>query len=67
MGMGEIMGDIGGDFMQMLAALGILLAFVAGFWLWSTGGTWILVVVLVLAALGFLLYKAYGAGYRINL
>lgn len=66
MGLGDLMKDVGGDFTKMLMTIGILLVCIAGFWLWSTGGTWMVVVVLVVAAGAFLLYKAYQAGY-INL
>ena len=67
MALGDTMKDVGGDFMQMLTVLGILLACVAGFWIWSTGGTWLLIILLLVAAVGFLLYKAYDSGYRLNL
>lgn len=66
MSFGSSLRGIGEDFVQMIATLAILLSFVALFWLWSNGGMWLLVVVLVVAILGFVFYKAYRSGY-INL
>lgn len=66
MGIGDALGGVRDDFMQMLAALGILFAFVFLFWIWGIGGTWMITAVLIVVALCVLLYKAYAAGY-INL
>ncbi len=66
MGVGDAFGGIRDDFMQMLAALGILFAFVFLFWIWGIGGTWVIVILLALVAAGYLVYKAWNAGY-INL
>jgi len=57
------MKDVGGDFMQMLATLGILFGAVFLFWIWGTGGTWLLVAILLIAAVIFGVYKAYQGGY----
>lgn len=66
MGMGDAFGGIRDDFMQMLATLGILFAFVFLFWIWGIGGTWVIVALLIVVMLGWLLYKAWNSGY-INL
>lgn len=58
-----VASEIGNDFMLMLVSLGILFGIVFLFWIWSTGGTWILVSILVIAILLFGLYKAYAGGY----
>jgi len=58
--------DIKSDGMRTLALIGGILAFVALFYVWSTGGTWLVIVLLVVVAGAFLFYKAYQSGY-INL
>jgi len=62
-GLGDALGGVRDDFMQMLAALGILFAFVFLFWIWGVGGTWMITALLALIAVGWLLYKAWNAGY----
>jgi len=57
MGMGDALGDVRDEFMQMLAALGILFAFVFLFWIWGIGGTWMITIFLVIVAGCYLLYK----------
>jgi len=50
MGLEELLGDVGGDFMKMIATLGLVLTFVLLFWIWGSMGT--LGIVLIVALLG---------------
>ena len=49
--------ELSGDFMKLIATLGVVIGFVVLFLIWTSLGVWAIIVLLVVAAGGFFLWK----------